>query len=91
LAQCLAESDCVFNGNKASDCLRPPLADTLSPECKALKFTYGQCKRNLIDMRKRFRGPVPVHYRKGDGSDMLYSGVKPKEAANDEDDGATAR
>ena len=77
-------------GNKASDCLRPPLVDTLSPECKALKFTYGQCKRNLIDMRKRFRGPVPVSYRKNvEENHQLYSGIASKEQQQQEAD-ATA-
>lgn len=79
-----------MKGNKASDCLRPPLVDTLSPECKALKYTYGTCKRNLIDMRKRFRGPVPMSYRKNVGeTNQLYSGIdskgqnQPSEGDND--------
>ena len=73
-------------GNKASDCLRPPLVDTLSPECKALKYTYGQCKRNLIDMRKRFRGPVPVSYRKNvEENHQLYSGIATKEPQQQSD------
>ena len=67
----------MLAGNKASDCLRPPLVDGLSPQCKALKYTYGQCKRNLIDMRKRFRGPVPVAYRKNaEEEHQLYSGIE---------------
>lgn len=65
-----------MKGNKASDCLRQPLVDTLSPECKALKYTYGICKRNLIDMRKRFRGPVPVAYRSQmQEENPLYTGI----------------
>jgi hypothetical protein len=68
-------------GNKAGDCLRPPLVDTLSEECKQLKYTYGICKRNLIDMRKRFRGPMPAGYqskRETPGGQQLYAGIGDK-------------
>ena len=64
-----------MKGNKASDCLRLPFSETLSPECKALKYTYGQCKRNLVDMRKRFRGPVPVAYRSSGEGTQMYTGL----------------
>jgi cytochrome c oxidase assembly factor 5 len=74
--------------------MRPPLADSLSPECKTLKQSYGQCKRNLIDMRKRFRGPMPVNYSRHDeGGGQLYGGlgektVREKPAlGEDEDEG----
>ncbi|KAI4215252.1 MAG: hypothetical protein LQ351_002151 [Letrouitia transgressa] len=57
LASCLQESDCMLvQRNKASDCLRPPLVDTLPYQCIQLKRGYGDCKRGMIDMRKRFRG-----------------------------------
>jgi len=46
--------------NKASDCLRPPLVDTLPTKCQQLKKGYGDCKRGMVDMRKRFRGNKPV-------------------------------
>ncbi|KAK5991070.1 putative mitochondrial protein [Cladobotryum mycophilum] len=63
LAQCLQESDCVMvHRNKASDCLREPLAGTLPTKCQQLKKGYGECKRGLVDMRKRFRGNTPVNY-----------------------------
>jgi cytochrome c oxidase assembly factor 5 len=42
--------------HKASDCLRPPLVDTIPTKCQQLKKGYGQCKRGMVDMRKRFRG-----------------------------------
>jgi cytochrome c oxidase assembly factor 5 len=76
LAKCLAESPCMQAGHSAADCLRPPLSEDLPEDCKALKYTYGACKRGLIDMRKRFRGPVPVGYRTANGEEpqMLYSG-----------------
>ncbi|RSM03167.1 hypothetical protein CEP52_007524 [Fusarium oligoseptatum] len=57
LAQCLQESDCVMvHRNSASDCLREPLVDTLPLKCRQLKKGFGECKRGMVDMRKRFRG-----------------------------------
>lgn len=46
--------------NKPSDCLRPPLSDTLPTRCQQLKKGYGECKRGMVDMRKRFRGNKPI-------------------------------
>lgn len=46
--------------NSPSDCLRPPLSDTLPTRCQQLKKGYGECKRGMVDMRKRFRGNKPV-------------------------------
>ncbi|KAI9695879.1 MAG: hypothetical protein M1836_005996 [Candelina mexicana] len=61
LATCLQNSDCVLlDRNKPSDCLRPPLVDTLPTRCKQLKKGYGECKRGMVDMRKRFRGNQPI-------------------------------
>ncbi|KAK3717610.1 hypothetical protein LTR37_005677 [Vermiconidia calcicola] len=61
LAECLQNSDCVMvHRNAPVDCLRPPLVDTLPTQCQQLKHGYGQCKRGLIDMRKRFRGNKPI-------------------------------
>ncbi|CEJ86684.1 Putative Cytochrome c oxidase assembly protein [[Torrubiella] hemipterigena] len=63
LAQCLQESDCVMvNRNSAAECLREPLSDTLPIKCLQLKKGFGDCKRGLVDMRKRFRGNTPVNY-----------------------------
>lgn len=66
----------------ASDCLRAPLVDTLPTRCQQLKKGYGECKRGMIDMRKRFRGNKPVassvenEAGGGDGreSGQLYGG-----------------
>lgn len=80
LAQCLQESDCVMiHRNKASDCLREPLSSTLPTKCQQLKKGYGECKRGLVDMRKRFRGNMPVTYRSVEASEQgkgyqLYAG-----------------
>ncbi|KAI5791862.1 cytochrome c oxidase assembly protein PET191-domain-containing protein [Geopyxis carbonaria] len=79
LAQCLQNSDCVLiERNKPSDCLRYPLSETLPTRCQQLKKGYGECKRGLVDMRKRFRGNHPValsvEREGGDGGGQLYAG-----------------
>ncbi|OBT77663.1 hypothetical protein VF21_03749 [Pseudogymnoascus sp. 05NY08] len=61
LAQCLQQSDCIMiQRNSPADCLRPPLIDTLPTQCQQLKKGYGECKRGMVDMRKRFRGNQPI-------------------------------
>ncbi|KAK3076795.1 hypothetical protein LTS18_012034, partial [Coniosporium uncinatum] len=61
LADCLAHSECVvIHRNKPSDCIRWPLSETLPTRCQQLKKGYGDCKRGMVDMRKRFRGNKPV-------------------------------
>ncbi|KAI6250838.1 hypothetical protein HI914_00396 [Erysiphe necator] len=79
LAACLQSSDCVLiQRNKPSDCLRPPLLETLPTKCQQLKKGYGQCKRGMVDMRKRFRGNQPIAVSKDDGAEtpapQLYAG-----------------
>jgi cytochrome c oxidase assembly factor 5 len=81
LAQCLQESDCVMiQRNKPSDCLRPPLIDTMPTKCQQLKKGYGECKRGMVDMRKRFRGNQPIAVSKEieggaqDPGHQLYAG-----------------
>merc|ERR1712025_413005 len=80
LAQCLQESDCVMvQRNSASDCLREPLVDTLPLQCKQLKKGFGECKRGMVAMRKRFRGNMPVAYRTMESAEggkgyQLYAG-----------------
>ncbi|MCJ1441951.1 MAG: hypothetical protein MMC23_002443 [Stictis urceolatum] len=81
LAECLQNSECVMvQRNSASDCLKPPLVDTLPTRCQQLKHGYGECKRGLVDMRKRFRGNQPVALSKeieGGGSGGQLYGGKP--------------
>ncbi|KAH6665122.1 cytochrome c oxidase assembly protein PET191-domain-containing protein [Halenospora varia] len=61
LAACLQSSDCVMiDRNKPSDCLREPLLSTMPTKCQQLKKGYGECKRGMVDMRKRFRGNQPI-------------------------------
>ncbi|KAG0640549.1 cytochrome c oxidase assembly protein PET191 [Tuber brumale] len=79
LAQCLENSDCVMvHRNKPADCLRYPLVETLPTRCQRLKKGYGECKRGMVDMRKRFRGNYPValsvENEGGGGSHQLYGG-----------------
>ncbi len=63
--------------NKPIDCLRPPLFDGLPTRCQQLKKGYGECKRGMIDMRKRFRGNQPIAVSKeieGEKGPQLYGG-----------------
>lgn len=65
--------------NTAAECLREPLVDTLPTQCRQLKKGFGECKRGLVDMRKRFRGNMPVTYRDLEGAEsgagyQLYAG-----------------
>lgn len=70
----------MVHRNQASDCLREPLSETLPIKCLQLKKGFGDCKRGMVDMRKRFRGNTPVNYTsitsdgaKDDGY-QLYAG-----------------
>ncbi|KAI0162017.1 cytochrome c oxidase assembly protein PET191-domain-containing protein [Xylariaceae sp. FL1272] len=81
LAQCLQESECVMiQRNSAADCLRPPLSDTLPTKCQQLKKGFGECRRGMIDMRKRFRGNQPITFTQLETSEnsgegyQLYAG-----------------
>lgn len=69
----------MIDRNKASDCLREPLVDGLPTQCRQLKKGLGECKRGMVDMRKRFRGNMPVAYRTLEGAEggkgyQLYAG-----------------
>ncbi|KAI1436388.1 cytochrome c oxidase assembly protein PET191-domain-containing protein [Xylaria sp. CBS 124048] len=64
LAECLQESECVMvHRNTAAECLRAPLVDTLPTKCQQLKKGFGECRRGMIDMRKRFRGNQPITFK----------------------------
>ncbi|KAF1995973.1 hypothetical protein P154DRAFT_548210 [Amniculicola lignicola CBS 123094] len=61
LAFCLQNSDCIMiERNAPGDCLRPPLKYTLPTQCQQLQKGYAECKKGMIDMRKRFRGNRPI-------------------------------
>ncbi|RDW72462.1 PET191 family protein [Aspergillus mulundensis] len=90
LAQCLQQSDCVMvQRHTARECLSEPLANELPVKCQQLRKGFGECKRGLIDMRKRFRGNAPLNMSKTDSEGgQLYAG-KPayttvKEISGDE-------
>ncbi|KZP32907.1 hypothetical protein FIBSPDRAFT_916257 [Athelia psychrophila] len=56
LKDCLLHSDCVIKqGRLPSECLKEHM-DELPEQCKALRKATFECKRNMLDMRKRFRG-----------------------------------
>ena len=78
LAECLQNSDCVMKQrNKAVDCLRSPLYEELPTRCQQLKKGHAECKRGMIDMRKRFRGNQPIAVSKktdGEKGGQLYAG-----------------
>ncbi|KAI1648798.1 cytochrome c oxidase assembly protein PET191-domain-containing protein [Daldinia loculata] len=64
LAECLQESDCVMvQRHTAAECLRSPLSETLPMKCQQLKKGFGECRRGMIDMRKRFRGNQPITFK----------------------------
>ncbi|KAK3394279.1 cytochrome c oxidase assembly protein PET191-domain-containing protein [Podospora didyma] len=94
LAQCLQESECVMvQRNSAADCLRPPLVDNLPLKCQQLKKGFGDCRRGLVDMRKRFRGNQPATFYQmeqteasGDGYQM-YAGKSAFAGGRGETDG----
>lgn len=58
--------------------MRHPLCDSLPVRCQQLKRGYTECRRGMVDMRKRFRGNQPIgvsqdlesHVGKG----QLYAG-----------------
>ncbi|KAJ5181080.1 Cytochrome c oxidase [Penicillium cf. griseofulvum] len=61
LAQCLQESDCIMvQRHSPRECLSSPLAEELPVKCQQLRKGFSECKRGLIDMRKRFRGNQPI-------------------------------
>ncbi|KAL4954101.1 cytochrome c oxidase assembly protein PET191-domain-containing protein [Aspergillus filifer] len=95
LAQCLQQSDCIMvQRHTPRECLSEPLVDQLPVKCQQLRKGFGECKRGLIDMRKRFRGNAPLNMQnttgegQGGSKGQLYAG-KPafetvKEISGDE-------
>ncbi|PYH98696.1 short chain dehydrogenase [Aspergillus ellipticus CBS 707.79] len=61
LAQCLQESDCIMVQRRTPrECLSDPYVEGLPMRCQQLRKGFGECKRGLVDMRKRFRGNQPI-------------------------------
>ncbi|KAH7037347.1 cytochrome c oxidase assembly protein PET191-domain-containing protein [Microdochium trichocladiopsis] len=77
LAQCLQESECVMiQRNSAADCLRSPLSETLPTKCQQLKKGYGECRRGMVDMRKRFRGNQPITFKSLESAESSGEGYQ---------------
>jgi cytochrome c oxidase assembly factor 5 len=79
LANCLQNSDCILvDRHTPVECLTAPLIDTLPTQCQQLKRGLGQCKRGMVDMRKRFRGnqPISVSQELEGGGSVQATGVK---------------
>ncbi|KAL6238053.1 hypothetical protein BDW75DRAFT_202457 [Aspergillus navahoensis] len=77
LAQCLQQSDCIMvQRHTPRECLSEPLLEQLPMKCQQLRKGFGECKRGLIDMRKRFRGNAPLNMTKENSgtSQQLYAG-----------------
>ncbi|KAK4117000.1 hypothetical protein N656DRAFT_721158 [Canariomyces notabilis] len=94
LAQCLQESECVLvQRHTAAECLREPLVSTLPLKCQQLKKGFGECRRGMIDMRKRFRGNQPIAFRQLEQTDttgegyQLYAGKSAFAGTRGETDG----
>ncbi|KAI2605173.1 cytochrome c oxidase assembly protein PET191-domain-containing protein [Hypoxylon fragiforme] len=77
LAECLQESECVMvQRHTAADCLRSPLSETLPTKCQQLKKGFGDCRRGMIDMRKRFRGNQPITFKSLETSEKSGEGYQ---------------
>ncbi|PKI83535.1 hypothetical protein MVES_002657 [Malassezia vespertilionis] len=62
LAECLAGSDCVVKeGHTGKECLQEHM-DALPIACQQAYKSFVDCKRSLLDMRKRFRGIPGAEY-----------------------------
>lgn len=83
----------MVHRHTAAECLREPLVNTLPLKCQQLKKGYGECRRGMIDMRKRFRGNQPVAFRQLEQSDktgegyQLYAGKSAFAGTRGETDG----
>jgi cytochrome c oxidase assembly factor 5 len=69
----------MIQRHTAAECLRSPLAEQLPTRCQQLKKGFGECKRGMVDMRKRFRGNQTITVRQLESTDdgdgyQLYAG-----------------
>ncbi|EPQ31885.1 uncharacterized protein PFL1_00084 [Pseudozyma flocculosa PF-1] len=59
LAACVLKTDCfLVDKRSAQDCLQHHMAE-LPIECQHLYKSFVECRRGMLDMRKRFRGNAP--------------------------------
>ncbi|WWD22871.1 hypothetical protein CI109_107366 [Kwoniella shandongensis] len=55
LVSCLLRTDCVLKtGKTPTECLKHP--DELPLQCQHLISRFTDCKKGMLDMRRRFRG-----------------------------------
>ncbi|GFZ44816.1 hypothetical protein JCM24511_02542 [Saitozyma sp. JCM 24511] len=55
LVACLLRTDCVIKSGKTpAECIRSP--QELPLQCQHLITAYSDCKKGMLDMRRRFRG-----------------------------------
>ncbi|KIW17344.1 hypothetical protein PV08_04536 [Exophiala spinifera] len=68
----------MVDRHKPVECLSSPLLETLPEQCQQLKKGFGECRRGLVDMRKRFRGNAPISMQglesEGKSAPQLYGG-----------------
>ncbi|RSH86848.1 uncharacterized protein EHS24_005126 [Apiotrichum porosum] len=56
LIQCVIRTDCVLKkGKTPADCIKQS-KDELPLLCQHLLLSYADCKKGMLDMRRRFRG-----------------------------------
>lgn len=56
LKMCLLESECCQKYRKTPrECLKAT-DGSVPAECQALRYSFFECKRSLLDARQRFRG-----------------------------------
>ncbi|GAA6028342.1 hypothetical protein JCM8097_006986 [Rhodosporidiobolus ruineniae] len=80
LADCILKSDCVLRSNpprSPQECLKDHTSE-LPEECQLLRKSFFECKRGMLDMRKRFRGNEPAQF-KVTGKEGLGEGVGAKD------------
>lgn len=61
---CVMRSDCVLRkGNTPQSCIKEHASELPEP-CQHLRVAFFECKRGMLDMRKRFRGLDPGTIKK---------------------------
>ncbi|KAI9502281.1 Dephospho-CoA kinase (Dephosphocoenzyme A kinase) (COAE) [Coemansia spiralis] len=63
--ECLLRSECVFiKRHSVEECIKNKDLATLIPDkCHSLRQSLFECKRGLLDMRKRMRGVTAAGVR----------------------------
>ncbi|KAI8145670.1 cytochrome c oxidase assembly protein PET191 [Fennellomyces sp. T-0311] len=57
LIECMLKSNCVLvKRNTVAECFKSEHAEDVPTECQSIRKSYAECRRGMIDPRKRFRG-----------------------------------